>query len=70
MSKAARLIALAGERHDLAAIPVENVARLATELAVGIGYHPGTARRVLLAHVRQLQAQHDTTATPAARDGG
>ncbi len=69
-SKAARLIALAGQRHDLAAIPVENVARLATELATGIGYHPGTARRVLLAHVRQLQADHATTATAAARDEG
>lgn len=68
MSKAARLISLAGGRCDLAAIPAENVARLATELATGIGYHPGTARRVLLAHVRHLQAGHATTSTPAARD--
>ena len=68
MSKARQLITLASERHDLATFPVENVSRLATELAVHIGYNPGTARRVLLAHVRQLQAQHASTAAPAARD--
>lgn len=54
-TKAARLIQLAAERHDLAAIPLAQVSRLATELAAQIGYHPGTARRVLLSHVRQLQ---------------
>jgi hypothetical protein len=68
MSKAHQLITLASERHDLGTFPLEKVARLATELAVHIGYHPGTARRVLLAHVRQLQAQHAMSATPTARD--
>jgi hypothetical protein len=67
MSKAARLIALAGHRHDLATIPVEKVSRLATELAGEIGYHPGTARRVLLAHVRDLQADH--SAVRPGQDG-
>jgi hypothetical protein len=70
MSKAAQLIRLAGERHDLATIPVEKVSRLATELAGEIGYHPGTARRVLLAHVRHLQAQNATAATRTVRDEG
>ena len=70
MSKADQLIRLASERHDLATIPADKVARLATELAADIGYHAGTARRVLLAHVRHLQAEHGTTATPTARDEG
>jgi len=68
MSKARQLITLASERHDLGTFPVEKVARLATELAVHIGYNPGTARRVLLAHVRQLQAQNAMPATPTVRD--
>jgi hypothetical protein len=54
-TKAAQLVRLAGERHDLADVPLEKVSRLATEIAGEIGYHPGTARRVLLAHVRRLQ---------------
>jgi len=70
MSKAAQLIRLAGQRYDLATIPVEKVSRLATELAGEIGYHPGTARRVLLAHVRHLQADNGMTATRPVRDEG
>jgi hypothetical protein len=54
-TKAAQLVRLAAERHDLAAVPLEKVSRLATAIAGEIGYHPGTARRVLLAHVRRLQ---------------
>jgi len=54
-TKAAQLISLAAQRHELATIPLEKVSGLATELAGQIGYHPGTARRVLLRHVRQLQ---------------
>jgi len=54
-TKAAELLSLAAKRHDLATIPIEKVSSLATELAKQIGYHPGTARRVLLRHVRQLQ---------------
>jgi hypothetical protein len=46
-------------------MPVERVSRLATDLARDIGYHPGTARRVLLAHVRRLQG---ITRTAPARD--
>lgn len=69
-SKAAQLIGLASARYDLATIPVEKVARLATELAVAIGYHPGTARRVLLAHVRLLQAEQAAAANRLVRDKG
>lgn len=54
-TKAERLTSLAGQRHDLTTVPLERVSRLATEIAGEIGYHPGTARRVLLAHVRRQQ---------------
>jgi hypothetical protein len=67
-SKADQLIRLADQRHNLADIPVERVSRLATELASEIGYHPGTARRVLLAHVRRLQGITPATTTPS-QDG-
>jgi hypothetical protein len=67
-SKAGQLISLAAQRHDLAAIPVEQVSRLATELAAEIGYHPSTARRVLLAHVRQLQGITLRTPDATAHD--
>jgi hypothetical protein len=57
--KQAQLIALAAERHNLAAIPVKSVSKIATGVASEIGLAPGTARRVLLAHVRSLQADHN-----------
>ncbi len=52
------LIALAGQRHDLAAVPLHQVAAIATAIGRDIGLHPGTARRVLRAHVRTLQQHH------------
>jgi len=60
--KQARLIALAGQRHDLTAVPLTGVSRIANTIAAEIDLAPGTARRVLLAHVRAL---HD--ANHAAR---
>ncbi len=54
-SKQARLIELAAERHDLTALPLASVSGIATDLAPKAGIHPGTARRVLLGHVRALQ---------------
>ncbi|HEX9357386.1 MAG TPA: hypothetical protein VF933_26650 [Streptosporangiaceae bacterium] len=54
--KQARLIELAGKRHDLATLPLADVSRAATDLAAEAELHPGTARRVLLAHVRSLQS--------------
>jgi len=53
--KQARLIALAQARHDLESIPLEQVSGLATELAPQVPIHAGTARRVLIARVREIQ---------------
>jgi len=53
--KQAQLLALAGQRHDLTAIPLTSVSRIATSIAAEIDLAPGTARRVLLAHVRSLR---------------
>jgi len=50
------MITLASQRHDLARVPQGEVAKLATALAEEIGYSAGTARRELLAHVREMQA--------------
>jgi hypothetical protein len=55
-TKAARLLALAAERHDLATVPQAEVSSIASGIAAEVDLHPGTARRVLLDHVRQLQA--------------
>lgn len=54
--KQARLLELAGKRHDLAELALADVSRVATDLAAEVELHPGTARRVLLAHVRALQS--------------
>ena len=54
-SKQARLLALAGQRHDLSSIPIKSVSKIATGIAAEVDLAPGTARRVLLAHVRTLQ---------------
>ena len=51
------LIALASQRHDLPRLPLNRVARIAGEIAAEVDLHPGTARRVLRAHVQTLQ-QH------------
>ena len=50
------LIALAAQRHDLHALPLDQVAAIAGGIAGDVDLHPGTARRVLRAHVRALQA--------------
>jgi hypothetical protein len=55
-TKRDQMITLASQRHDLARLPQNEVARLASALAQEIGYSAGTARRELLAHVRDLQA--------------
>ena len=57
------LIALASQRHDLVAVPLHQVAAIATAIGHDIGLHPGTARRILRAHVRTLQ-QHHAPASP------
>lgn len=49
------LIALAGLRHDLHALPLGQVSAIATAISGEVNLHAGTARRVLRAHVRALQ---------------
>ena len=55
-----QLITLAGQRHDLRAIDLSQLSPIARQLAAEVGLHPGTARRVLRAHVRALQNGHGT----------
>ena len=50
------MIELAGQRRDLATVPLGEVSKLASAVAAEIGYSPGTARRELVRHVRELQA--------------
>jgi hypothetical protein len=54
-TKRDRLIQIAGERRDLASVPLQEVSKLASALAGELGYSPGTARRELIRHVRELQ---------------
>jgi hypothetical protein len=53
--KQARMIALAGQRHDLTTLPLKQVSGIANTIGAEVSLSPGTARRVLLAHVRTLQ---------------
>jgi hypothetical protein len=53
-----RLVTLAGQRHDLATIPLSQVSRIANTIGAEVSLSPGTARRVLLAHVRSLHNGH------------
>ena len=55
-AKRDRMIELAGQRRDLATMPLGEVSKLASTVAAEIGYSPGTARRELVRHVRELQA--------------
>ena len=56
--KQARLLALASDRHDLATLPLQQVSGIANTISAEVNLSPGTARRVLLAHVRALQNGH------------
>ena len=56
-TKRDRLVRLAGERRDLASMPLGEVSGLATVLAQEISYSAGTARRELIRHVRELQSR-------------
>lgn len=58
--KQARMIALAGQRHDLAQLPLGHVSGIANSIGAEVNLSPGTARRVLLNHVRALQNGHPT----------
>jgi hypothetical protein len=52
------MIALADDRHDLATLPLKQVSKIANTIAAEVALSPGTARRVLLAHVRAIQNGH------------
>ena len=49
------MLALAGQRHDLTTVPLKQVSKIANQIGAEVSLSPGTARRVLLAHVRALQ---------------
>ena len=55
-TKRDQMIELAGQRRDLASVPLAEVSQLASTVAAEIGYSPGTARRELARYVRGLQA--------------
>jgi flagellar biosynthesis GTPase FlhF len=61
-TKRVRMIQLAGQRRDLSTIPLQDVASLASTVAAEIDYSPGTARRELMRHVRELQSIPDSPA--------
>jgi hypothetical protein len=61
------LIALASQRHDLRRLPLNRVARIAMDIATEVDLHPGTARRVLRAHVRALHQQATAPTSTEAR---
>jgi hypothetical protein len=67
-TKRDRMIELAGQRRDLAVVPLAEVSKLASAVAAEIGYSPGTARRELVRHVRELQGVSDAS-TPEHEGG-
>jgi len=55
-TKRDQMIERAGQRRDLASVPLAEVSQLASSVAAELGYSPGTARRELARYVRGLQA--------------
>ena len=68
-TKRERLLSLAAQPRDLASVPLGEVSKLATALAVEIGYSGGTARRELIRHVRELQAGSAGSVVPGPGNG-
>ena len=64
--KQSLLISLAAQRYDLRTVPLRQVAAIASAIAGDVGLHPGTARRVLRAHVL---AQQVDAASAGPRSG-
>ena len=52
------MISLAAQRHDLTTLPLGQVSGIANTIGAEVDLSPGTARRVLLDHVRALQNGH------------
>ena len=64
------MIELAGQRRDLASVPLAEVSQLASSVAAEIGYSPGTARRELARYVRGLQTvSAENSSTPDRQEG-
>jgi hypothetical protein len=61
-----RLITLASQRHDLTTVPLAQVSGIANAIGTEVSLSPGTARRVLLAHVRALQNGHPSPKEPTS----
>jgi hypothetical protein len=61
-----RLMTLANERHDLTTVPLAQVSGIANAIGAEVSHSPGTARRVLLAHVRALQNGHPSPKEPTS----
>jgi len=59
-----RMLTLAAQRHDLATLPLKRVSGIANQIGAEVTLSPGTARRVLLAHVRALQNGHQPREAP------
>jgi len=59
-----QMLALAAQRHDLATLPLKRVSGIANQIGAEVSLSPGTARRVLLAHVRALQNGSQPKETP------
>lgn len=62
--KQARMLAIARQRYDLALVPLNRVSGIANQIAAEVSLSPGTARRVLLAHVRALQDSRPAKEAP------
>jgi hypothetical protein len=67
-TKQARMLALAAQRHDLTRLPLKQVSGIANAIGTEVDLSPGTARRVLLAHVRALQNGHPHPDHPPAQE--
>jgi hypothetical protein len=69
-TKRGQMIKLAGQRCDLASVPLAEVSQLASSVAAEIGYSPGTARRELVRYVRALRtASAESQSTPDKEEG-
>jgi hypothetical protein len=68
-TKRDQMIQAAGRRTDLATVPLAEVSKLAASVAAEIGYSPGTARRELARHVRDLQGVPDPAIASDSKGG-
>ena len=65
--KQARMIALAGQRHDLTTVPLKQVSGIANAIGAEVNLSPGTARRVLLATSARSRTATRAVSTQGSR---